>query len=567
VKPTAQEEAEERVAPEAATYQGAAANGREVFFTTRQQLLGSDTDETTDLYEYDFHKPGEAGKHLPAGAVGEHLVQLSAGECAKNKSGELVTTCGSGAEVQGVVRTASDGSHVYFVAKGVLTDMSNGNEVDEEGKRELEHAKPGRDNLYALDTETGQTKFVAELSERDHALWGIGPGVVATECQGEGSKSAAELSCDAISREAQTTPDGRYLVFSTYAHLNKADANPGQAVYRYSFEGGPEKEGELTWVSHGAPGFKEYCEEQPNAEGKEKSAGEKEHCEKEGQNAVITPLNGSTLGAAAGGADWGRAISSNEEGTHDGEYVVFTTSEKLQADDVNREPDVYLWHCSAVCPHPAAESSVAMISDGRDPEGVDLTPAGEPGSPGMSASGSDIFFTTHTRLVGQDTDELGDLYDARVGGGFPRPPAAFSCAEEGGREATCQEDSQLQRELRAEVFGPLASLLPGPGGNLVSSPPGSSSPAHLGPSVSLTAVRLKGTRLLVTVRISDEGTVTVSGRGLKRTSKVFAGGTHRLEVPLNRAGRRMERAHGKTELEATLKVGKTTASKALAVRL
>ena len=30
-----------------------------------------------------------------------------------------------------------------------------------------------------------------------------------------------------------------------------------------------------------------------------------------------------------------------------------------------------------------------------------------------------MFFGTHARLVSQDTDESGDLYDARIGGGFP----------------------------------------------------------------------------------------------------------------------------------------------------
>ena len=42
-----------------------------------------------------------------------------------------------------------------------------------------------------------------------------------------------------------------------------------------------------------------------------------------------------------------------------------------------------------------------------------------------SPSGNDVFFTTYARLVGQDADELPDLYDARVDGGIAdrtRPP-------------------------------------------------------------------------------------------------------------------------------------------------
>ena len=48
----------------------------------------------------------------------------------------------------------------------------------------------------------------------------------------------------------------------------------------------------------------------------------------------------------------------------------------------------------------------------------------------MSATGSDIFFETRSQLVGQDTDSLGDIYDARVDGGFPAPTPEPSCAGE-----------------------------------------------------------------------------------------------------------------------------------------
>ena len=91
--------------PASAVFEGASADGLKAFFLTSQQLLNGDTDTTTDLYEYDFANP-----------PGRNVVQLSAGG-----AGDL--SPGSGAEVQGVVRTASDGSHVYFVARGMLTTV------------------------------------------------------------------------------------------------------------------------------------------------------------------------------------------------------------------------------------------------------------------------------------------------------------------------------------------------------------------------------------------------------------------------------------------------------------
>jgi hypothetical protein len=40
---------------------------------------------------------------------------------------------------------------------------------------------------------------------------------------------------------------------------------------------------------------------------------------------------------------------------------------------------------------------------------------------GTTPTANDVFFTAVDRLVGWDTDSLNDIYDARVGGGFPEP--------------------------------------------------------------------------------------------------------------------------------------------------
>ena len=116
-----------------------------MFFTTTQQLVNGDTDSTTDLYEYDFNNPS-----------GHRIVQVSGGGLGD-------VTPGAGAEVQGVVRVSEDGSHVYFVASGVLTTLPNGlGQTASQGSR----------NVYAYDTATGETKFVATLLEGDKQLWG-----------------------------------------------------------------------------------------------------------------------------------------------------------------------------------------------------------------------------------------------------------------------------------------------------------------------------------------------------------------------------------------------------------
>ncbi|MGO9791379.1 MAG: hypothetical protein ACLP8S_18345, partial [Solirubrobacteraceae bacterium] len=132
-----------------------------------------------------------------------------------------------------------------------------------------------------------------------------------------------------------------------------------------------------------------------------------------------------------------RAISEN------GEYIVFTTSEKLQADDVSGAPQVYLWH----------DGTVSLISDGENRAGVTE-------APGMSASGSDIVFDTTSKLVGQDTDNLQDIYDARTDGGFPAPTPEPSCSGE-----SCQGTPSS-----APGFGTPGSQAFTGGGNLTPGP-------------------------------------------------------------------------------------------------
>jgi hypothetical protein len=356
-----------------ATFQGASADGTKVFFTTTQQLL--DHDNTYNLYEYDFAKP-----------EGEKLTLLS--------------TDAASAAVAGVLRISADGSHVYFVAEGVLNEEPNGNG---------EKAGIGQDNVYGYDTVSGETKFVARIA--GEILSHIGSAV---SRDGE--------------RRAQTTPDGRYLVFSSAGSLaGDLNTSAAQAVYRYDFQTGG-----LTWVSHGAPQFKVEDEGEAGYKG-------------EGKDALVSPLPGTLpstapISADANVEDWTRAISN------DGEYIIFSAPERLQADDVNGAPDVYEWH----------DGIVSMLSDGHDPEGVLRNVVA------LSSSGSDVFFTTGTGLVGQDTDVLRDVYDARmnrcgdeeespvvgvpeaeaanvcqdVGGkvalaGFPRPEAPSSCSDEG----------------------------------------------------------------------------------------------------------------------------------------
>ena len=135
---------------------------------------------------------------------------------------------------------------------------------------------------------------------------------------------------------------------------------------------------------------------------------------------------------------------------HDGEYIVFTTSQPLQNGDVNGARDVYEWHCASPCASPAAQGEVHLISDGHDPAGVENGEAKTEAGTTMSATGSDIFFFARTSLVGQDRDVLRDLYDARIGGGFPAPPAEPSCSGDECQGRASEPPSFILRRVRSQ---------------------------------------------------------------------------------------------------------------------
>ena len=327
------------------TFWGASSDGSRVFFTAAQAgLVAGDTDATNALYECGL--PGDAGTPpTPSGTVNPcpDLNPIS------------VTGTAEGADVQGVVHISNDGSHVYFVATGVLAS----NELN--GKT----AQKGADNLYVYERDPANpggytTAFIADLPSSDAALWG-----------GEAAS------------EAQTTPDGRYLVFASNGQLTPDDTSTVAQVFRYDAQ-----TGELLRVSTGVDGY---------------------------DNNGNTDINPATIPAPEAAYEGARADFANSVRaiSEDGSYIVFTTAAALSPQDTNNATDVYEWH----------EGQVSLLSGGQDPHGSSFRR--------MTASGQDVFFATEESLVPQDTGSGEEnLYDARIDGGFPAPAAAVACSGE-----------------------------------------------------------------------------------------------------------------------------------------
>jgi hypothetical protein len=352
-----------------AQFMGASGDGSRVFFLSPQQLTDSASEDPSagdtaqnagcskaggmngcNLYEYDSSRP-----------VGERLVDASAGDSS-----------GGGPRVQGVTALSGDGSHVYFVARGVLTSVANGGGQVAQG---------GAENLYVFERDAahpeGRVAFIAVLPEADYQQWtGRSLGV-----------------------PANVTPDGRFLVFTSSGALtpDTTRGDGAQQVFRYDAQ-----TGELVRISIGEHGFND------NGNGGVGSA------------YIVFPSHDGFLRAGVARTD--------PTMSHDGAFVFFMSPVALTPgalDDAQigtqeyrskqvpaYAENVYEYH----------EGQVYLISDGRDtstaPAGICLGQDPPVLSSvcliGSDASGANVFFTTGDSLVPGDTDTQLDVYDARV---------------------------------------------------------------------------------------------------------------------------------------------------------
>jgi hypothetical protein len=127
-------------------------------------------------------------------------------------------------------------------------------------------------------------------------------------------------------------------------------------------------------------------------------------CPPSGAPATANALVNVHAGSGAAQLTW----RLNRPLTDDGRRVFFSSAEALVAGDANGKSDAYVYD--------APSGTVALLSSGRDAADAYFMDA--------SASGDDAFLLTRERLVGWDVDASYDLYNARVGGGFPEPAAA-----------------------------------------------------------------------------------------------------------------------------------------------
>ncbi len=322
-------------------------DGSRVLFTDESQLTENSTAASgaPDLYEYEV----ETG----------HLVDLSVDAHA-----------GESAGVQGVVGASEDGSHVYFVAQGLLAANENS-----EGKE----AVAGGDNLYALQV-GGAARFIATLSSRDDVK-----ATYVTPNNGLFGDWEPGLG----HRTAEVTPDGLNVVFES----------DSQAVEGYSPEvEGTKLEEVYDWDVQGEHLFCVSCspDHSPPPVDNETAEGH--------LGAFLPPSWSFTYRPT-----WVSA---------DGDRVFFDSAEPLVAADTDGTQDVYEWEREGSGGCTVARGCVYLLSGGGNESASWLI--------GSSASGDDVFLISRAELTPEDGNELYDVFDARVGGVQPVTPPACS---------------------------------------------------------------------------------------------------------------------------------------------
>jgi hypothetical protein len=386
----------------AATYVGASEDGSRVFFVTETELTKEAVElklHDPELYECDI-----VDEQSPEGEVAPkcELTRVSSGE-----AGEPFHTTGTGAlaagskEVREVRETAGrfdvgevirgvgipSGTTVTAVGSGTLTLSADatvsGNHVAlETGGADVQTVlaiapKPGEASVIYF-TADGGVLASNENSDGEHATPGdcnsiqgacglyryqsataTGPAkttFIATsiaETFGNGTQKDGGVTPVPL-YAAYTTPEGHYLLFENGGIDLSSD------IYRYD-----AGTGSLTFIAPGS-----FVNSAPGSNGDSPAFG---------------PM---------------RAMSDN------GEYVFFNSSEAVLPAAENDTLDTYEWH----------DGTISLIGSGKDNAPTYFLGY----SPNLAAhteqarEGGNVFIGTHAQLSPQDTNSVGNIYDARV---------------------------------------------------------------------------------------------------------------------------------------------------------
>ena len=293
-----------------------------------------------------------------------------------------------GADVVGVLGVSEDGLRAYFVANGVLGDAAAEGATLGSCPREAFQNSEGECNLY-LWSKTGGITYIGRLDAN---------GRTATKSDAANWIRGIELEIDTTARVSR---DGASLVFRSQHPQTQAPTGGVPQFYRYDAAedsircltcdaSGAEQPGTPTLYSYVVPSGGAFAVLEPP---RSLSADGNRFIFESGARLVAADLNG------IGGCP---------------QVSVFSLM------SVPSCQDVYEWEAKGTGSCERSDQNggcLFLLSSGTSPEPSFFDAADE--------NGDNAFIFTGQQLVGQDRDQLVDIYDARVGGGLPgqnQPP-------------------------------------------------------------------------------------------------------------------------------------------------
>ncbi len=367
--------------PSSKNFEGASEDGSKVFFTSTQKLT-NDAVNGILSGEAGFSSPGGVGcAGTSAGEGGCNLYEYN----FDRPLFERLRAISLGGEVLGVAAISEDGSHVYYVSRNAIGAAGESVYGSEPVK-----AAP---NLYAYNTVTERTAFVATLSNQ------------------EGSEDPKDWRRENLRPVELAGKSGQYMLFASSMKFVTPDAvthahtAPPTQLYEYKAaaesDGQPEA-AELVRVTQGEAGFDQNGT---------------------GVSVGLKPSSIATVAERLGGGVPGSPDFKTEINrlnlSEDGRAVFFETAGQLSpraTSATNKCTSLYEFRTPS---SRLSEGTVRLVSDGRD---VQLNKGTEECGAQFQytdASGSDVLFSTADPLLASDTDGFQrDLYDAREDGGF-----------------------------------------------------------------------------------------------------------------------------------------------------
>ncbi len=423
-----------------------------VLQTQDRTLLGEPTGSKSgfDLYEYSGGALRQANVDSEGHTIGSCGASVARGyeegaQAHQSSGPDTVSVGGQGVFFEGVPsKVCSEPSHLYvregasektldLGAARFLGANRSGSEVL------LEKVSGGIHEIFLYDTQTaGETHLLSTQSALGElhvaagmkltALYFSSKEVLTPEAPAIGGKDEPQVN---LYRYDIVTQNLQFLFQATQAENNPLiDAVTADGRYFYfgarTLVGVPGGGNLEQGKSKGLPSSQLYRYD--NAESVVECMSCASSFDPAPKNeAVIDGVQG--LPDANGGLPSYTAVSAN------GDYAFFTTTAALLPSDVDGEipyeegiggeyatlgrsspsSDVYEWRREGLNGCAQAQGCLALITSGRGGYLNLLL--------GSADEGRDVYVYTRSQLVPQDSDTAGDIYDVRVGGGMPPPPA------------------------------------------------------------------------------------------------------------------------------------------------